>query len=195
MPIIGSLAGASSRGLGGFRSFILSGPSSYESIATIIASGSESSVTFSSIPQTFTHLQLRYMSSDARTISNSPIDLRFNGSSATAYNKHYIQGDGTGGASGNELNTSHIRLEGGGSSSPSQAFGIGITDILDYTSTTKTKSILQIAGVDKGNEGFVRVNAGQWYASPTAITSITLIPLVPNLRSGSHFALYGIKES
>lgn len=169
---------------------------SYESIATVsVGSGGASSITFSSIPQTFTHLQLRYISKDARNNSdNSPVDLRFNGSSATAYNKHFMEANGTTTSASSELNQTFIRLEGAGNLAPTQAFGIGVTEILDYASTSKTKTILQVAGIEKGGAGFSRINTGQWF-STNAINSITLTPLVPNFSQYSHFALYGIKEA
>lgn len=171
-------------------------PRSFESIATVIVgSGGSSQVEFTSIPQTFTHLQLRYMSRDARTNSyDSPVDMRFNGNSSSSYAKHTLQGDGSTVISPSEISQTYIRLEGGGNSTLSDAFGVGVLDILEYTSTNKNKTIKQITGVEKNGSGFFRLTSGFW-ANTSAITSITLTPFSSPFAQYSHFALYGIKDS
>ena len=63
----------------------------FESIATAtVDSGGASTITFSSIPATYTHLQLRVFS-DASTPTG--FGLRFNNDSNSAW--HYLKGDGT----------------------------------------------------------------------------------------------------
>ena len=98
---------------------------SYESIATVsVGSGGSSSVTFSSIPQTFAHLQLRYISKDARSdSSDSPVDLTFNGSSASNYSKQFLQGASSSVLAGAETGRPYLRLEGGGNQSYQGRFG------------------------------------------------------------------------
>jgi hypothetical protein len=183
----GSLSTPSAKGV-----FVPQGD--YESIATVlVGSGGSSSVTFTSIPQTYAHLQLRYISRDARTGSvDSPVDLTFNGSSSS-YSKQFLQGAGSTVSAGAETGSTYLRLEGGGNQSLSDSFGAGVADILDYTSTSKNKTVYQIAGVDKNGSGFVRILGGSWYISPVAITSITLTPFSSPFAQYSHFALYGIK--
>ncbi len=168
---------------------------SYESIATAtVGSGGETSITFSSIPATYKHLQLRYLVRDARSNGfDSPVDLTFNGSNATAYAKHFIQGEGSSASGGNETSKTYMRLEGAGNNTQSSAFGAAITDILDYTSTSKNKTVKHLSGVDKNGSGMVRFVSGLWYATPAAITSITLTPFSSPFAQYSHFALYGIK--
>lgn len=169
---------------------------SFESIATVaVGAGGSGSVEFSDIPQTFTHLQLRYISRDARTNSyDSPVDMRFNGNSSNSYAKHALQGDGSTVVAPSEISQTYIRLEGGGNSTLPSSFGFGITDILEYTNTNKNKTIKQIAGVNKNGSGFIRLNSGFW-ANTAAITSITLTPFSSPFAQYSHFALYGIKDS
>jgi len=166
----------------------------YESIATVsVGSGGSSSVTFTSIPQTFAHLQLRYLCRDSRTGTfDSPVDLTFNGSSSS-YSKQFLQGNGSSVSAGADISQSFLRLEGGANNTLSDSFAAGVTDILDYTSTSKNKTVYQIAGVDKNGSGFLRILGGSWYATPAAITSITLTPFSSPFAQYSHFALYGIK--
>jgi hypothetical protein len=185
MPILGIIASQNYPRITG----------SYESIATVtVGSGGSSTISFTSIPSTYQHLQLRYICRDARTAYNdSPVDLIFNGSSATAYSKHFLQGYGSGVNAGAETSQTYMRLEGAGNNTLPSAFGAGITDILDYTSTTKNKTVRQLFGVDKNGDGIVRLVSGLWYASPVAITSITLTPFSSPFAEYSSFALYGIK--
>jgi len=68
-PILQSLANGSARGYGAFGA--AAAAASYESIASVTPSGSSSSVTFSSIPSTYTSLQLRV---NARGTANGGTD-------------------------------------------------------------------------------------------------------------------------
>lgn len=167
-------------------------PPSYDSIATVIVgSGGASSITFSSIPGTYTDLQIRSISRDARAYYGSPIDLTFNGSSATAYARHRLAGDGSSASSGADTSQTFMRLEGGGNTA--NTFNASIIDILDYTSTSKNKTVRQLAGIDANGSGDVTLVSGLWYATPVAITSITLTPFSSPFAQYSKFALYGIK--
>ena len=64
---------------------------SFESIATVtVGAGGQSTVSFSSISQTYAHLQLRFMArvTGATTLDN--LTMRFNGVSGTSYTTHYL---------------------------------------------------------------------------------------------------------
>jgi hypothetical protein len=188
----GSLSTPSAKG-----AFVSFAPASFESIATVVVgAGGQNTIQFNSIPSTFTHLQLRYASRDSRAGStDAPVDLTFNGNTSAIYSKSYIQADGTTSAAGSEVNQTYLRLEGSGNGGLGSTFSIGITDIIDYTSSTKTKSVMQIVGVEKNaSGGFVRFQTGQWY-NTSPITSITLTPFSAPFLQYSHFALYGIKGS
>jgi len=68
MPLITTLAGASARGYGGLVTFGV--PNSYESIASVtVGSGGAANVEFTSIPATYTHLQIRGIARSGRTDS------------------------------------------------------------------------------------------------------------------------------
>ena len=162
-------------------------PTSFESIATVSGSG-VSNVTFSSIPQTYTHLQIRAIAKSSASYVNT---LRFNSDSSTNYNGHMIYGNGstadaTGFVNSTTLNT--YMLNGVG------FFGATVIDVLDYTSTTKTKLTKTIAGADcNGAPQQTRLGAGVW-RSTAAISSITIYnDGGVTWSSGTTFALYGIK--
>ena len=166
---------------------------SYESIATVtVGSGGSSTIEFTSIPSTYTHLQMRFLSLDSRNLyDDSPIDMQFNSDTGSNYSRHSIVGDGTVYAQG-ATSQSFIRLLGGTISS---YFAGGVVDILDYTSTSKTKTVRCLAGSDKNGSGFVTLISGLWFATPAAITSIKLTPFSAPFKQYTQFALYGIKGS
>ena len=68
----------------------------FESIATATGTGSSNTITFSSFPNTYKHLQIRWIAKDTGSASN-PYGLRmtFNGVGGTSYANHRLYGDGT----------------------------------------------------------------------------------------------------
>lgn len=137
-----------------------------------VGSAGAANVTFSNIPQTFKHLQLRFFTrnSGAETLGQSY--TTFNGS-GTGYTNHYMYGDGfsvsTGGLSYTTVMWSTVNA---GNSLASNVFGAGIIDILDYTNTNKYKSIRALSGVDGNGTGQVWFGSGMWQ-NTSAITSVT----------------------
>ena len=168
---------------------------SYESIATtVVGSGGQTPITFSSIPQTYKHLQLRIMSRDARAATVNNLFARFNGDTASNYSTHNLIGDGASAVSEGYANQTEMVF--GFSTSNSAAadiFGVSIVDILDYTNTNKYKTVRTLTGVDRNGSGSIRLWSSNWRSS-SAVTSITLFAATtPNLSQYSSFALYGIK--
>ena len=173
-------------------------PTSYESIATVtVGSGGSSTVSFTSIPQTYKHLQIRAFARNTSTGNDVFSLLRFNGSSASAYATHYLIGTGSATASGfngpSVTDMFSIVTWGSGSSMNSNVFSAGIIDILDYTSTTKNKTVRTLTGVDGNGMGQIDLTSGLWLASPVAVTQIDLLVQSNNYAEYSSFALYGIK--
>lgn len=207
MPIIGSLAGASAKGLGGLMTF---GPiflSSYESISTVYLSDSNAStVDFTNIPQTFAHLELRYSAASDRTNNFlDDVNVRFgNGSIDTGSNYHYRtfgkEGNGGGDFMTQVTGGASVMQSGlcvGGSQSNDHQNGIGIFSIPNYTSTNIFKVIHGPMGFSTNSSSQTNrygLFQGGW-ASTNAITHIRLTLANSNWLRYSHFALYGLKES
>ena len=164
-------------------------PSSFESIATVTGNGSATTLTFSSIPSTYVALQIRAIANDANGFN---IALQFNGDTGSNYAYHRLLGNGaTVSAAGFATQTSANYL--GACASTANIFAAYITDIHDYASTTKAKTIRTFHGADANGSGPVSLSSGLW-TSTAAITSISIINVGPNaFVSGSQFALYGIK--
>ena len=164
----------------------------YESIATANGTGSSHIITFSSIPSTYTHLQLRY-------ISNSTLysgwDVTFNSNTSANYTNHQLNGTGAAvSASGEASQTGYHNPHYSGYAT--STYSAGIMDILDYASTTKNKTIREFFGYDDNSVGNVIVGSGLWI-NTAAISSITITGTnsARYFTTASQFALYGIKAA
>lgn len=169
---------------------------SYESIATVtVGAGGASSIDFTSIPATYTHLQIRGIVKNNSTSTTADANgLQFNSDTATNYNTHYIQGDGASAVSGGVANLNFIYAGycARSNASYTSMFGVSVIDILDYADTNKYKTVRTLSGVDMNGSGYSFFSSGAW-RSTSAITSIKLFISGNNYVQYSTFALYGIK--
>jgi hypothetical protein len=173
-------------------------PTSFESIATIVATGGESVITFSSIPTGYSHLQLRCLGAD--TFSGSTAagqsDMIFNNDSTSNYSQQRLYTDGTTvTAAGTATRTSLGTCVGVYWGSVTTLFSYSITDIFDYASTTKMKSVKGYAGTSENTSTIdfqFSYGTGLW-RSTAAINRIDLPAVISGWRAGSRFALYGVK--
>jgi hypothetical protein len=167
--------------------------SSYESIATVtVGSGGSSSVSFSSIPSTYQHLQLRYTArQDASPIGQ--VFFRPNSDTSANYSSHLLYGDGASVAAGSYTSDTYARSGLlGGTSLASGTFGVAVIDLLDYANTNKYKTTRTLSGVDANGSGYVWYMSSNW-RSTSAITSLNIFAEHGNIAQYSSFALYGIK--
>jgi len=163
---------------------------SFESIQTVtVGVGGQSSISFSSIPSTYKHLQIRALASSA-TAGGFTTIFRYNSDSSANYSFHRVEGDGSSAAAA--AGTS--RTSGVVNYTTSTNWAASVIDILDYTSTSKAKTTRVLTGNDNNGSGYVGLYSGGWYKTPEAITSIVLsIESGLNFAQYSSFALYGIK--
>jgi hypothetical protein len=164
-------------------------------IATTTLNVAASSITFSSIPQDYTHLQIRGIARSTRTEVNSGINITMNSDTGSNYSYHGIYGSGSSAAS--YSGASQTAMYSGGilaASSTASCFSPIVIDILDYNNTNKFKTIRILSGSDQNSASFSEVGlvSGN-YRSTTAVSSLTLTAAVNNLAQYSSFALYGIK--
>jgi hypothetical protein len=189
MPILGIIASSVTGGLV---------TSSYESIATSTPSNGTASITFSSIPQTFKSLQVRSIVRDTSTggFDAIPVDIRPNNDATTIYAIHSLRGDGTtvtaDGYTGQPQGLPWAAAVRSGSSN-TNTYGAMILDIIDYTSTSKYKTLRMISGGDVNGSGSVISLDSALWQSTSAITSLTIKADYTAFASGTTFALYGVK--
>ena len=171
--------------------------SSYDSIATTtVGAGGASSITFSSIPQTYTHLQIRGISKWTTTANDqSTIQFTLNSDNGNNYAYHAIRNNGTAAVTAGQASyTRYLSYLGAPSSYSSYGnmFGATVFDLHDYTNTNKYKTMRSLVGFDtNGGSVSIGVSSGLWM-STAAVTSIT-VALDGNLAQYSSFGLYGIK--
>lgn len=164
----------------------------FESIATATGTGSSATVTFSSIPSTYQHLQLRWTSRVSTTFST--VRIRFNSDSGSNYAYHDLVGGGSSAsASGSASATFNYLGFTPGTSYLSNTTSVGVVDIHDYASTTKNKTLRNFSGFDTNGDGSVYLTSGLWM-NTNAINTITIINAASsNWTTATQFALYGIK--
>ena len=190
-PLLSTRANASALG---YRSLVAGAATSFESIATVgVGSGGAANVEFTSIPGTYTHLQLRAY---ALPNGNNNFGVTFNNDTAANYSTHQLQGDGASASALGASSTNSMFLLGLYTDSSSYA-GVTIIDILDYANTNKYKTIRALSGQDGNATGTatdwrVTFGSGNW-RSTNAVTSIKISS--PSWRQYSHFALYGIRSA
>jgi hypothetical protein len=167
----------------------------FESIATTTLSTSAASVTFSSIPQTYKHLQIRcLMRNTDSNLEQSGLYMRFNSDTASNYSWHRVYGNGTNAPSDASTSTSSM-LAGIGARTGALAstFGVTVIDVLDYVNTNKYTTIRGLTGHDANGNGYVGLGSGNW-RNTAAVTTIDLITdATYSFVQYSSFALYGIK--
>jgi len=184
MPILGIMASQISGHL-----FAPSG--AYDSIATTTLSTATASVAFSSIPQTYKHLQVRMFT--RTSLAATTVDTYVKINTGTSYYYHYLYGSGASVAAGSGSIATLLSGRSTGSTANANAFAVSIIDILDYSDTTKNKTIRVLNGDENNGNGNVFFFSGVALAT-TAISTLTFTAeTASNYVQYSHFALYGIK--
>ena len=164
-------------------------------IASItIGSGGATGLSFISIPQNFTHLQMRVFARSSTSAAGVNVPLQFNSDTGNNYVAHYLGGDGSSafsgvyGAPANSSNAGWVA----GTTNTTNAFGCCIVDILDYTNTSKYTTVKSISGIDSNGSGLTGLWSGVWM-NTSAITQIAFS--LGTSAQYSRFDLYGITTS
>lgn len=163
----------------------------FEAIASTTLS-STGTVTFSSIPGTYEHLQLRVYARASGGFLATNLQIRLNNDSNTNYADHRLNGDGSV-ASVASSTASTIITAGriSASTAGSNRYGCSIIDILDYASTSKYKTVRTISGNDNNGSGDAVFHSGLWLST----SAVTQLDVVTSCVSGSVFSLYGLRSA
>jgi hypothetical protein len=170
----------------------------YTLIESQVLGSAAASVTFSSIPATYTDLVLRYSSRHNNAFSISQSAITFNGSSAANYSETVVYGDSVSAASGGQSGSNISFMYDDANSATSNTFSNTELYIPNYTvSANKPMSWFGVTenNATTSNSAMIVGNASLWRDN-SAITSITILALASrNFLAGSSFYLYGIKNS
>jgi hypothetical protein len=191
MPILGIMASQIS-------GHLWAPDGAYDALATITPTSSVNSITFTGIPNTYKHLQIR---ANVRCTGGSGTSLiwwRMNGLASTSnYASHGLGGDGSSAYSYNIIGSYAMGLIGSTahSGSTANAFSGIIMDVLDYSSSTKNKTVRSLRGEDFNGSGDIRLSSGL-FISTDAVSSLTLGFLDNSgsfFNTASQFSLYGVR--
>jgi len=145
-----------------------------------VGSGGSSTISFTSIPSTYKHLQIRGFVADNAT--NSNFEYIFNGSAGIK--AHRLMSDGAA-ATSDYYNSAVLYAQ----RTDTGQF-VFITDLLDYTSTAINKTVRTLAGGDNNGAGRVGLWSG-FINSTSAITSLSITLSASNFPQYSKISLYG----
>jgi hypothetical protein len=180
--------------LGTLSSGVAASTSSYESIATVTLGSDSNTITFSSIPSTYTHLQFRILAKDTAGSVGYHLEWRFNSDGGANYPSHALQGDGSSATAAGYTGLTYgtaVNIIATASHNANTYSGV-IMDVQDYASTTKNKTVRVFGGYDNNGSGVVGLDSSVWL-STSAITSVVFTSDGPNYKSGTSISLYGIK--
>jgi len=164
------------------------GAGAYDLLETEILTGSQASVTFSSLNSTYgadyQHLQIRGVVCQTGGLGASNAEVKLNSNSLTE--GHFLRGFAGSVSSVNYASNAYFYINGTDASNEYSAF---VMDFLDPFETTKNTTVRWLTGGAQSTEPQIQLGSGFW--NNTA--AITSIELVRSWDTGSRFSLYGLK--
>jgi hypothetical protein len=150
------------------------------------------SITFTSIPQTYTDLLLK-VSARSNYANPDNMVISYN-SNTSSYTFRYIQGDGATAYSGNGSTFGYVGNINGNAATAS-TFGNSELYIPNYTSANYKSASIDSVDENNATSAYAGLTASRW-SNTAAITSINLKPQNGTLwQIYSSFYLYGISNS
>ena len=158
-------------------------------IETIELGSSQSSITFSSIPQDYDDLVLKISArSDRAAEVASQLDLLYNSSTA---NHSSVRLYGSGSSVGSTTDTRPFAGIIPASASTTNTFSSETIYISNYTATQAKSISTDSVMENNATQSFQDLVAGLWNDT-SAITSLEVVDVQANFVSGSTFSLYGV---
>ena len=164
-------------------------PTTYEPIATTTLGSATSTITFSSIPATYTDLKLVFVST--ADVGN-PI-VRLNADSGSNYATTVLIGDGSAAASSRSANRTDLGLQQGNVYANNTVPTLVTFDFFNYAGST-FKTVLINCAQELGTDGRTIQRVSLW-RSTSAITSIDFSRDSGTYGIGTTATLYGIKNA
>jgi len=165
----------------------------YESIATVTVGSTPANITFSSIPSTYKHLQIRGLMRSSSASSTDFLSIVVNGDTGSNYAYHSLRGNGSTASAGGAASTVFFgSIDYPAATATANVFGAMTLDLLDYTDTNKFSTFRILAGADVNGSGMISFISGLW-RNTAAVNSISISAASASFSQYSSFALYGIK--
>lgn len=166
-------------------------PATYEPIATTTLSSAASTITFSSIPGTYTDLRLVLVGTAALGSSTSE-RFRFNSDSGSNYSVTILSGTGSAASSARQTSQTFLRGSYNAGWDATQPAFITL-DIFNYAGSTN-KTCLTTVSMDFNGSGVVERLVGLW-RNTAAITAIEIFTNTGDFKIGTTATLYGILKA
>ena len=163
-------------------------PSTYNKIEAKTIGSSTASVSFTSIPATYTDLVLISLFKNTGGAGN--LKIQFNGDTSTNYSFRYLYGTGSSAITSGSANQSVIIF----GQADSTQFLLNTLNIFNYANTTTYKTTLSRSSDNGNTYSSAGAIVGLWRKTPEAITSFA-ITSDSNIAANSTFTLYGIKAA
>lgn len=167
--------------------------SDYDLLQTEVLTGSQASVTFSSLgdyASSYRHFQIRAVARMTFANAERTLNVRVNGDSTSSYRNHGLYSQGSTPLGFNYAGTSIGAASFAAANAASGSFGAAVIDILDPFETTKYTTVRGFGGADTTPQ--VSLRSGFWPNS-NIVTSLTLVDPTSDLVAGSRFSLYGLR--
>jgi hypothetical protein len=161
-------------------------PATYEPIATTTLGSAAATITFSSIPATYTDLRLVFQHTPTASLRPR---LQLNGDTAANYSSTVLNADGSTVVSASNTGDSSIRITNANTANLS----LITYDFFSYAGSTYKTGLATFSGDDNGGGRLSR--AVVLWRSTAAITQISLIVSASTYAAGSTATLYGIKNA
>lgn len=158
--------------------------------SSTVGSGGAANIDFTSIPNTYTDLVLKY---SLRSTVASPYAnnlLRFNGSTSS-YSMIRLYGDGSGASSYSNTDIFDVS---DGDNATANTFGSGEYYITNYLSSNNKATSGDSAMEQNSSTAQLLLTAGLW-SNSSAITQITLVPTSGTYKQYSTAYLYGVSNA
>ena len=156
----------------------------YEPIATQTLGSAAATVTFSSIPSTYTDLVA--IVTGTLTTGADNVCMQFNGVTGTSYSATAVLGDGSTASSFGAQNLTNCGRDVLGTTQ-----GLVTYNINNYSNTTTFKTVLGRSSL--ANYG-TRTSVSLW-RDTSAINQIVFFPTAYTFNTGCVFTIYGIKAA
>ena len=162
----------------------------------VVGSGGASSVTFSSIPSTYTDIQLFLSSRSTGGTTQDYVAVQFNASGGTAYSDKRLEGTGSsaGSTSDTSQNVIYSAYVATGSTATASTFGNTSFYIPNYAGSSNKSVSIDGVTENNGTVAYATLTAALW-ANSAAITQIVFTLGNGNFAQYSTFYLYGISNS
>lgn len=149
-----------------------------------------SSVTFTSIPSTYTDLVL-VINAQASTVGQV-IEMQYNNDTSSNYSMTELYGNGTSPGSFRRSSISSLQTSWNIVNFPDLNFGNAIIHLMNYSNTTTYKTVLSRTNAPSATYGGTVSSVGLW-RSTSAISTLKVFLGGGNFAVGSTFSLYGIR--